>query len=119
MRATAFLLVALAAVTYANGRDPYTSTITFKQGSDNDIIAGMTFGLVASHDGGATWEWMCERAVGYGGLYDPDYAYTASDALFATTFDGLKVMRDRCTFNATPPGMTFVSKVEIGPDNAV
>ena len=112
-------VVVLAADVRANGRDPYTSTINFKRGSNTDIVAGMTFGVVVSHDGGATWEWMCERAVGYGGMYDPDYAYSSTDAVFATTFDGLKVMRDRCSFNATPPGMTFVTKVEIGPDGAV
>ena len=113
------VLLTLAAGARANGRDPYTSTINFKKGSDQDIVAGMTFGLVVTHDGGATWRWMCEKSVGYAGMYDPDYAYSSSDAVFATTFDGLKVMRDRCSFNATPPGMTFVSKVEIGPDNAV
>jgi hypothetical protein len=123
--AAGFLVAALAGVAGANGRDPYTSTINFRRGNDQDIVAGMTFGLVTSHDGGATWQWMCERAVGYGGMYDPDYVYTAAGgdpsggAVFATTFDGLKVMRDGCSFNATPPGMTFVSKVEEGPDGAL
>src|SRR5262245_41553537 len=90
-------VLALAVDAGANGRDPYTSTINFKQGNDQEIIAGMTFGAVVSHDGGATWRWMCERAIGYGGLYDPDYAYSTSGAVFATTFDGLKVMRDGCS----------------------
>src|SRR5207253_518067 len=36
--------------------------------------------------------------------------------IFATTFDGLKVMRDGCTFAATPPGMTFVSRIEQDKD---
>jgi hypothetical protein len=113
------LVVGLAATASANGRDPYTSTINFRRGNDQHIVAGMTFGVVVSKDGGATWQWMCEAAVGYGGQYDPDYVYTSSGAVFATTFDGLKVMRDGCTFAATPPGMTFVSKVEGGPDGAV
>ena len=103
----------------ANGRPPAASTIHFKQGSDNDIIVGLTFGLVLSHDGGTTWHWMCEKAVGYGGMYDPDYSYSQSGAIFATTFDGLKVNRDGCTFNATPPGMTFISQDELGPDHAL
>ena len=66
-----------------------------------DILAGMTFGAVVSHDGGATWHWMCEKAVLYGGLFDPDYAYSSSGAVFATTFDGSLVMRDGCTFTPT------------------
>ena len=103
-------------VASANGRDPYSSTIHWQRGAEQNIAAGMTFGLVLSHDGGATWQWMCEKAIGYGGMYDPDYEYTSSGAMFATTFDGLKVMRDGCTFAATPPGMTFVSRIEQDKD---
>lgn len=106
------LAAGLAAPASANGRDPYTSTINFQRGNDQHIVAGMTFGAVITDDGGATWHWMCERTIGYGGMYDPDYVYSDSGAIFATTFDGLKVMRDGCSFVATPPGMTFVSKVE-------
>ena len=114
----AVLVAALAAPAGANGRPPGTSTIHFRQGNDSDIVAGMTFGLVISHDGGATWHWMCEKAVGYGGLYDPVYAYSQTGAIFATTFDGLKVNRDGCTFNDMPSGATFVSEDTLGPDHA-
>src|SRR6476659_2253715 len=96
--AIAVLLLSTPAA--ANGRDPYTSSIHFKRGAETNIVAGMTFGVVQSHDNGATWQWMCEQAVGYGGMYDPDYEYTSTGAIFATTFDGLKVMRDGCSFNA-------------------
>jgi hypothetical protein len=113
------LVVALAGLAHANGRDPATSTINFRRGNDDYIVAGMTFGVASSTDGGTTWQWMCERAVGYGGQYDPDYVYTSTGAVFATTFDGLKVMRDSCSFNSTAPGMTFVSKVEQGSDGAI
>ncbi len=106
------LVAGLAVTASANGRDPYTSTINFQRGNDQHIVAGMTFGAVITDDGGATWHWMCERTIGYGGMYDPDYVYSDTGAIFATTFDGLKVMRDGCSFVATPPGMTFVSKVE-------
>ncbi|HUS29333.1 MAG TPA: sialidase family protein [Kofleriaceae bacterium] len=104
-------LTALASAAQANGRDPYTVTIHFKRGAENNIISGMTFGLVISHDGGTTWEWMCEKAIGYGGMWDPDYEYTSSDAIFATTFDGLSVMRNRCDFASTMFGTTFVSRI--------
>src|SRR5512140_1212794 len=113
------LVAGMCAVAGANGRPAATSTINFQQGNAQHIVAGMTFGLVISDDGGATWYWMCEKAVGYGGMFDPDYAYSPSGAIFATTFDGLKVMRDRCTFASTPPGMTFVSADELGPTGAL
>jgi uncharacterized protein (TIGR03382 family) len=104
---------ALAGTAAANGRAPGTSTIHFQLGHEQNIAAGMTFGLVLSHDGGATWHWMCEDAIGYGGVWDPDYSWTSTGALFATTFNGLKVMRDGCTFDSTPPGNLFVSADEL------
>lgn len=118
--AVAGLVIAgLAGSASGNGRDPYISTINFKVGDNSKIMVGATFGLIRSDDGGATWQWYCERTVGYGGTYDPDYVYSTTGAVFATTFDGLKVMRDGCSFAATPPGMTFVTHVERGGDGAI
>jgi uncharacterized protein (TIGR03382 family) len=115
----AWLVAGLASGTSANGRSPAVSTIHFGQGHEQDIVAGLTFGLVISRDSGATWQWMCEAAVGYGGMYDPGYAYTHTGAIFATTFNGLKVNRDGCMFVATPPGTTFVTAIALGPDHAL
>ena len=100
----------------ANGRNPGTSTIHFRTGHETDIVVGMTFGLITSHDGGATWRWMCEDAVGYGGLFDPVYGYAASGTLFATTFKGLKATRDGCVFAPLASGMVFASTDALGPD---
>lgn len=99
----------------ANGRPPGSSTIHFRRGMPQDIVVGLTFGLVASRDGGATWQWMCEDAIGYGGTYDPDYVFSPTGALFATTFDGLKVRRDLCTFGAST-STVFVSTIAQGSD---
>ncbi len=112
-------LVASAAAVHANGRPAGTSTINFRQGAEQHIAAGMTFGLVVSHDGGATWRWFCEDAIKYGGMYDPDYAYSPTGALFATTFDGSLVNRDGCSFNVTPFATKFISAVALGPTGQV
>ena len=112
-------LAATARPAAANGRLPATVTITFRQGHESDIAVGLTFGLLISHDGGKTWGWMCEAAVGYGGTYDPVYVYSSSGALFATTYNGLSVMRDGCTFGATPEGKTFVSASSLDPSGAL
>jgi hypothetical protein len=112
------VLAGVPRVASANGRAPATSSITFRQGQESDIGVGLTFGFVVSHDGGKTWAWMCEDAIGYKGIYDPRYAFSASGALFATTFNGLKVERDSCTFGATPAGKTFASTNALGPDHA-
>lgn len=113
------LLLATATGALANGRPPATSTINFRQGNEQHIVAGMTFGLVVSHDGGATWQWMCENAVKYGGVYDPDYLYSPTGAVFATTFVGTLVNRNGCTFDATVHGEKFISTIELGGDGAL
>lgn len=112
------ILFVLAHQAHANGRPPGTSTISFRPGANNEIAAGMTFGLLFSKDSGATWQWMCEDAIGYGGMYDPDYVYTADGSLFATTFDGLQVSRDGCTFT-NPFGKKFVSTVSQDSDGNI
>src|SRR6185436_20099424 len=99
----------------ANGRAPGTSSIHFRRGMEQEIAVGLTFGLVVSRDSGATWRWMCEDAVGYGGPYDPDYMLTSSGALFATTPDGLRVTRDGCTF-APAMGTKYTPAIAQGPD---
>ena len=115
----ALSVVGMGGIAAANGRPAATSTINFEQGSPQHIAAGMTFGFLRSDNGGTTWKWMCEATVGYGGTYDPDYAYSPTGALFATTFDGLKVNRDGCSFNSAPSGNTFVSSVQMGPTGNV
>jgi uncharacterized protein (TIGR03382 family) len=94
-------VAALATGALANGRPPQTSSIHFRPGAENEILAGMSFGLLFSKDNGATWRWMCEDVVPYAGMYDPDYEIMASGAIYATTFEGFRVMRDACTFDGT------------------
>jgi hypothetical protein len=105
---------------HANGRLPATVSINFRQGHESDIVAGLTFGLAISHDGGATWHWMCDDAIGIaGGPYDPIYRFTPAGTLFATTLNGLAVMRDGCGFGPAASGKTFVSATALGPDGAL
>ncbi len=113
------VLLASAAQVHANGRPAATSTINFRQGNEQHIAAGMTFGLLVSKDGGTTWRWMCEDAVKYSGMYDPDYAYTSTGALIATTFTGVLINRDGCSFNDTTFGMKFMSAIALGPTGHV
>lgn len=115
----ALLGLALAGPAHANGRPPATSTINFRAGSSTDIAAGMTFGLMMSSDGGETWHWVCEDAIGYGGTFDPDYVYTASGALLATTFEGLRANRDGCVFEPAAAPANFFSTIAQGPDGVL
>ncbi len=116
MKQVGLVLLMLAGEAFANGRPSGVSSIQFEQTAEQNIVAGLTFGLVISHDGGASWQWMCEKAIGYGGMYDPVYAYSRSGAIFATTFTGMKVARDACSFDAAATGSVFVSTDQLDPD---
>lgn len=102
----------------ANGRPAATVSISFRQGQENEVLVGLTFGIVVSHDGGKTWAWMCENVVPYTGAYDPRFAFTSSGAIFATTVDGLRVTRDSCTFGGTSAGTTVVPTNALGSDHS-
>lgn len=115
--AACLVLVGLVHSAAANGRPPGTTSITFRQGHETDIVAGLTFGLIASHDGGKTWGWYCEEAFGVNaiGSYDPRHAYLPGSALFSTTLTGLDVTRDSCTFMPVPSSPGFVSALAVSP----
>lgn len=97
----------------------FTTSIEFRKGTDQDVVAGLTFGMVISHDGGTTWHWMCEKALHYGFPILPEYAYTRAGDVFCGSHGGLLANRDGCTFEQTANGTTFMSTVTIGPDDAV
>ncbi|RMH42650.1 MAG: hypothetical protein D6689_07515 [Deltaproteobacteria bacterium] len=115
-------LTLVAATAAANGRFPATVGAYVHPTDPDTWLSPTTFGLLLTRDGGASFQWVCEDAIGYSGSYDPDYAVAADGAIFATTFDGLRVSRDGgCTFELVPgaPGDTFIGAVAIGPDGGV
>ncbi|HTE54256.1 MAG TPA: hypothetical protein VK698_25550 [Kofleriaceae bacterium] len=107
----------------ANGRPPATTNVRFRPGDEQEIFLPVTFGLLKSTDDGASFRWVCEATVGYGGTFDPDYAVDGAGDIYATTFEGLRVSRDGgCTFETIGGVLDeekFVSEVEIGPDGRV
>lgn len=125
MRARVLVALAvLAAVpddAAANGRPPQSVKLRFRPGNSQDMLLGVTFGLMVSHDDAATWRWICESAVGFEGTFDPDYEYSSSGAIFATTFDGLRFTRDGCVWSAVPSPLDtwLVTQVAIGPDGTL
>jgi hypothetical protein len=83
----------------ANGRFPATVNVHVRADDQDFILVPATFGLLLSKNGGQSFQWVCEEAIGYGGTYDPDYAVAADGRIFATTFAGLRVSTDSgCTF---------------------
>jgi hypothetical protein len=120
------LLALLLATTFAsaNGRPPLTNGVFFRPNDAQSIYVRTTFGLLISHDDGCSFRWVCERAIGYGGEFDPKYAVAADGTIFATTFTGLRVSRDGgCTWSYAPilPNNTevWVDAIDIGPNGDV
>jgi MYXO-CTERM domain-containing protein len=89
-------LSARAAV--ANGRYPASTAIALSTNvADPDlVVVRTTYGLLVSRDGGGSWRWLCESALGVPAVSveDPSVALTASDALVVGHTGGLEISHD-------------------------
>ncbi len=119
-----------AAPAAANGRFPSSVSVSFRPADADDIYLGTTFGLLISRDDGAEFRWVCEKAIGYEGSFDPVYRVALDGTIYASTYNGLRVSRDGgCTFEtateALPvndPGriaQIWVDGVDVGPTGEV
>ncbi|MBS1124261.1 MAG: hypothetical protein H6Q90_6489 [Deltaproteobacteria bacterium] len=130
LRASVLGMALLPVVAAANGRAPLTNGVFLKPGDPHTALVRTTFGLLVSQDDGCSFHWVCEKAIGYGGEFDPKYAIATDGTIFATTFTGLRVSRDGgCTWVTataeTPvgdPGRVadiWIDALDIGPSGEV
>lgn len=91
---TALGALAAAPAAEANGRFPASNDVIVHPTDPSILIARVTFGLLVSRDRGATWDWVCEQAVGFSGAEDPMYVITPNGSLAASTFSGLSRSKD-------------------------
>jgi len=97
----AALVVSLPVAALANGRFPTASQIVFAPGDPRTVLARATFGMLVSHDGGASFDWVCESAVGYQGIEDPFVGMTAGGSVVVGLLEGLSVSPDGgCAWSA-------------------
>jgi hypothetical protein len=63
--ATAFAAAFAAgmATAHADGAFPDSGQVLLPEGRPDEITLGTNFGLIATTDGGKTWEWTCETAL--------------------------------------------------------
>ncbi len=118
----AALLALLPTSAAANGRFPATVHVTSVPGDDQSIFMPTTFGLLLSDDDGASFHWICENAIGYTGIYDPDYALTTDGSIWATSFQGLRVTHDggcNWTTIGAPLDGRYIGEVEVGPNGTI
>ncbi|AUX39358.1 hypothetical protein SOCE26_007470 [Sorangium cellulosum] len=86
-------LTALPSVAAANGVFPSADQLVFDPSDPARAVARMTYGLLTTRDGGASWAWICEGAVGYddtGGVA-PAIAAASSGRVLAALADGLAI----------------------------
>jgi photosystem II stability/assembly factor-like uncharacterized protein len=97
-----FAVLLAAAPAAANGRYPSSSHIVFDPSDSKHFVVSATIGLLETRDGGKTFGWRCETALGKILSQDLMVAVTASGTVVTTKFDGLGATSDGCTFRSIP-----------------
>jgi hypothetical protein len=115
------LVVLGSAIASANGRFPASNQLLFSPVDPNLVVLRTTFGILVSHDDGATWAWLCEDALGLPptASSDPALGLTGSDALVAAIYKGLEVSPDvGCTWSFAGGQLTnaFVTDLAVRPN---
>jgi hypothetical protein len=104
---TCLLVGAIATPTAAraNGRFPASNAVVRAPRDPSFLALRVTFGLLVSRDAGASFGFVCERAIGFSGTEDPAYVVTPSGAIVVGLFDGVRVSRDGgCTWERAESG---------------
>lgn len=103
----------------ANGRFPFANHLVVAERDPKHLLLRTTYGVLQSFDAGATWRWICETAVGYGGTLDPAVALAGDGRLLAGLFGkGIATSADRgCTFtsDAAPFTGQYVIDLAVEP----
>jgi hypothetical protein len=101
----------------ANGRFPQSNQIVFSPIDKNLIVLRTTYGILPSHDNGATWSFVCEDALGINtmtSLLDPPLGLTENNALNVGTPTGMNVSNDvGCNWNCIGGAMANQSIVDL------
>jgi hypothetical protein len=102
LSATAVFGVSTTAL--ANGRYPAASQIVVDPNDPKHVLVAATFGFLDSRDGGKTFNWLCESAVGVAGEegFDIVLAVTGNGNTVLGLFNGIATTRDGCTFQVAP-----------------
>jgi hypothetical protein len=125
------LVLAIAVPAAANGRFPASNAIYFAPDDPSFVVLRTTFGLVISHDGGDTWAWTCDQAVGISNpssTEDPVLGITQNGTLVAARpVEGLTVSPgpdQGCSWGPVPEVgagdsgvLTSAKDVAVRPDN--
>jgi hypothetical protein len=115
-------LFSLATPAAANGRFPASNQIVFSPTDANLVVLRTSYGVLPSHDDGASWGYICEDALGLGptAVEDPSIGLTQHNTLIAGVSVGLDVSSDvGCNWNCIGGGLAgqAVADIAIRPDD--
>jgi len=83
----------------ANGRFPSAGHVEVDSADASHIVLRTTYGLLVTRDGGRRWDWVCETALGFSGIWDPPIGIAAGGSVLVGLPDGLAVSTpDACHF---------------------
>ena len=93
----AVLALSLPSVALAHGGRPQTYDVLFGA-TDADMVVPGTFGVMATLDGGATWDWLCIEGMpdARRGAIRPAVRTSADSVLFAQSFGLLDGRQRAC-----------------------
>jgi photosystem II stability/assembly factor-like uncharacterized protein len=99
----------------ATGRLPAGRTVLFDPRDPKTVYVPTTFGVLVSRDGGESWRWICERAIGIQAGDEARWVVTPKGTLVGATSAGVAVSRDGgCTFGfAGGPGVHVLSDLAL------
>jgi photosystem II stability/assembly factor-like uncharacterized protein len=83
------------------------------------IVVRATYGVLSTWDGGVTWDWICEQAVGFSDNEDPMIMLTQNGTLIAGVFKGLAVSTDKgCGWSFVGGDLTDRYVVDLSTEKA-
>ncbi|MBK7861162.1 MAG: hypothetical protein IPJ65_21630 [Archangiaceae bacterium] len=97
------MLAFTAALLLAHGQYPLAYQLLAKPGTPGGYLAGTSFGVLLSRDDGASWQYVCDEAIGYPPAAQPVWVVTGSGKLLGGDLTGLYVSTDEgCTWSQHP-----------------
>lgn len=98
----------------ANGRFPQASALLVAPDAPRFLAVRSTFGLLFSRAAGDTWDWVCERAVGYSGIQDPTLGLMLGGTMIAGLDEGLARSADSgCSWDFAHPDLAGAPVVDL------
>jgi MYXO-CTERM domain-containing protein len=96
----AALALAAASPALANGRFPSAGHVEVDPADPARVVVRATYGLLVTRDAGARWEWVCEEALGFAGIWDPPIGIATEGTILAGLPDGLSLSQlGGCNWN--------------------